>query len=337
MRGRVVGVALFATVMLAVTAGLVVVFGEFRFQPTTGYRALFTDASGLHSGDPVRVFGLESGRVGDVSLTPEGAALVEFTVDTSALITDQATAAVRYQNLVGDRYLAVDPGSGVRPLDEGDTLPVERTSPALDLDELLGGFKPLFGVLAPEQVNALSAEVIALLQGQDGTVESVLAHTASITTTLADRDVVIGRVIDNLDTTVAALAGRRDTLAVALDRAADLSRGLAEERQTWGSALDHIDTAAADVAALMEEARAPLQGTVTELGRTAAQLDSGRGTLDSVLSRLPETYAALSRLGVYGNFFNYYLCAMKVKYTGPDGADVTTPLFGQPTGRCAPR
>ncbi|EME22915.1 MCE family protein [Rhodococcus triatomae] len=337
MTGRAAGVALFTAVMLAVTAGLVVVFGEFRFQPTTGYRAQFTDVSGLRSGDPVRIYGVESGRVGDVSITPEGTALVEFTVDTAALITDDASAAVRYQNLVGDRYLDVSPGSGVRPLGAGDTLPVDRTSPALDLDELLGGFTPLFGVLAPEEVNALSGELIALLQGQDGTVESVLAHTASITTTLADRDVVIGRVIDNLDTTVTALADRRDTLAVALDRAADLSRGLAEERQTWGSALDHIDTAAADVAALMDEARAPLQGTAVELGRTAAQLDSGRGTLDSVLSRLPDTYAALSRLGVYGNFFNYYLCAMKVKYTGPDGADVTTPLFGQPTGRCAPR
>lgn len=337
MRGRAVGVALFTAVMIAVTAGLVIVFGEFRFQPTTGYRALFTDASGLHSGDAVRISGVESGRVGDVSITPDGTALVEFTVDSSAPLTDDAAAAVRYQNLVGDRYLDVDPGASGLLLSDDATLPLDRTSPALDLDELLGGFKPLFGVLAPEEVNALSAELIALLQGQDATVESVLARTASIATTLADRDVVIGRVIDNLDATVATLADRRDTLAVALDRAADLSRGLAEERQTWGNALDHIDTAAADVAALFEEARTPLQGTVTELGRTAAQLDSGRGTLDSVLSRLPETYAALSRLGVYGNFFNYYLCALKVKFTGPDGADVTTPLFGQPTGRCAPR
>lgn len=337
MRGRTVGVSLFTAVMLAVTAGLFVVLGEFRFQPSTGYRALFTDASGLHSGDPVRVFGVESGRIRGVSITPEGTALVEFTVDRSAPLTDDASAAVRYQNLVGDRYLDVHPGEGAGTLEENSTLPLDRTSPALDLDELLGGFKPLFGVLAPDEVNALSAELIALLQGQDGTVESVLAHTASITTTLADRDTVIGRVIDNLDTTVATLAGRRDTLATALDQAAALSRGLAEERQTWGQALDHIDTAAADVAALLDQARPPLRGTVGELGRTAAQLDSGDGTLDSVLSRLPQTYASLSRLGAYGNFFNYYLCAMKIKFTGPDGEDVTSPLFGQPTGRCGPR
>lgn len=337
MRGRTVGVALFGAVMLAVTAGLVIVFGQFRFEPATGYRAVFADVSGLHSGDTVRISGVESGRVHDVSITSDGTALVEFSVDRSVRLTGDASAAVRYQNLVGDRYLEIRPGEGAGTLGSGATLPLDRTSPALDLDALLGGFTPLFGVLSPDEVNALSAELIALLQGQDATVESVLTHTASITTTLGDRDTVIGRVIDNLDTTVTTLAGRRDTLATALDRAAELSRGLAEERQSWGRALDHVDTAAADVAALLEEARPPLQGTVAELGRTAAQLDAGSGTLDSVLGRLPETYTSLSRLGAYGNFFNYYLCALKIKYTGPDGADATTPLFGQPTGRCGPR
>ncbi|MGW0172900.1 MCE family protein [Rhodococcus sp. NPDC003322] len=337
MTGRAVGVAVFTVVTLAVTAALVLVFGQFRFQPTTGYRALFVDASGLHAGDFVRISGVESGRVRDVTITPDGAALVAFTVDRAVTLTGDASAAVRYQNLVGDRYLEVRPGTGAGTLPGGATLPPERTEPALDLDALLGGFKPLFGVLAPDQVNALSGELIAVLQDQGGTVESVLAQTASLTTTLADREEVIGRVIDNLDSTVETLAGRRDTLATAIDRAAQLSSGLARERQSWGVALERIDTAAGEVADLLDTSRPPLHGTVGELGRTAAQLDSGRDTLDSVLTRLPDTYAALSRLGVYGNFFNYYLCALRIKYTGPDGADATTPLFGQPTGRCGPR
>lgn len=341
MRGRVktsrlVGLALFTTVMLAVAAGLVVVFGQIRIEPGHPYRAVFTDISGLVSGDVVRIAGVEVGAVSDVAITEAGTATVEFDVDRTVALTDEATATVRYQNLVGDRYLELRSGDGARTLAPDAVIPLDRTAPALDLDELLGGFRPLFGVLAPDEVNALSAELIALLQGQGGTVESVLAHTASVTGALADRDAVVGRVIDNLAATVATLAGRRDTLASAIDQAQQLGAGLARERESWGHALEHIDASAAAVGDLLAEARPPLSGTVDELGRTAAQLDSGRGTLDSVLSRLPETYTALSRLGVYGNFFNYYLCALRIKFTGPDGSDVVTPLFGQDTGRCGP-
>lgn len=332
-----VGVAAFTVVMLTVTAGLVLVFGQFRFQPAIGYRAEFTDVSGLTSGDFVRVSGVESGRVTGVVIAPDGTARVDFSVDRGVALTDEASAVVRYQNLVGDRYLEIRPGTGAGVLAAGSTLPRDRTEPALDLDALLGGFTPLFGVLSPDQVNALSGELIAVLQGQGGTVESVLAHLASLTTTLADRDAVIGRVVDNLATTVTALAGRRDTLGTAIDQAALLGDGLAAERRSWGVALDHIDTAAGEVADLLETSRPALRAVVAESGRTAAQLDEGGATLDSVLSRLPETYSALSRLGVYGNFFNYYLCALRITFTGPDGGDVTTPLFGQPTGRCGPR
>ena len=53
-------------------------------------------------------------------------------------------------------YLALEdaPGS-VRKLQPGQTIPLARTSPALDVDALIGGFRPLFRALGPDQVNAL--------------------------------------------------------------------------------------------------------------------------------------------------------------------------------------
>ena len=46
------------------------------------------------------------------------------------------------------------------------TIPLARTAPALDLDALLGGFRPLFPALNPDQVNALSEQLVAALQGE---------------------------------------------------------------------------------------------------------------------------------------------------------------------------
>lgn len=328
----------FVVVMAVVLGCLVVVFGQIRFESTTSFRAVFTSVSGLRSGDFVRVAGVEVGKVADVTIVDNDRAAVGLDVGAGYVVTSSTTATVRYQNLVGDRYLELADGPGdAVPMDEGATIELERTSPALDLDQLIGSFEPLFQAVDPSKVNDLSAELVATLQGQGGSIASLLAHTATLTTSLADRDEVIGRVITNLDTTLATLADQKDVVSTALDRAQNLASGLAADSAAWGTALNDIDSSSATVADLLTVARPPLKSTLDELGRTAAQLDSEKETIGSVVSRLPDTYAALSRLGAYGNFFNYYLCGIKLKIDTPDGRGLTTPLIGQETGRCAPR
>ncbi|QII07184.1 MCE family protein [Rhodococcoides fascians A25f] len=328
----------FVVVMAVVLGCLVVVFGQVRFESTTSFRAVFTSVSGLRSGDFVRVAGVEVGKVADVTIVDNDRAAVGLDVGAGYVVTSSTTATVRYQNLVGDRYLELADGPGdAVPMDEGATIELEQTSPALDLDQLIGSFEPLFQAVDPSKVNDLSAELVATLQGQGGSIASLLAHTATLTTSLADRDEVIGRVITNLDTTLATLADQKDVVSTALDRAQNLASGLAADSAAWGTALNDIDSSSATVADLLTVARPPLKSTLDELGRTAAQLDSEKETIGSVVSRLPDTYAALSRLGAYGNFFNYYLCGIKLKIDTPDGRGLTTPLIGQETGRCAPR
>ena len=64
---------------------------------------------------------------------------------------------------------------------------------------LFNGFKPLFQALSPADINQLSYEIVQVFQGEGGTLESLLGHTASVTNTLADRD----QVISDLSTTSA--------------------------------------------------------------------------------------------------------------------------------------
>ena len=328
----------FIVVMSGVLACLVVVFGQIRFESTTSYRAIFTSASGLRGGDFVRVAGVEVGKVSEVAIVDNNYAAVGIDVGDSYVVTSSTTATVRYQNLVGDRYLELADGPGdADPLVGDATIPLERTTPALDLDQLIGSFEPLFSAIDPSKVNDLTAELVSTLQGQGGSIASLLAHTATLTASLADRDQVIGQVITNLDTTLTTLADQKDEVSTALDRAQNLASGLAADSAAWGTALTNIDSSAATVADLLTDARAPLQSMLVELNRTAVQLDSEKDTIGSITSRLPDTYAALSRLGAYGNFFNYYLCGIKLKIDTPGGQGLTTPLIGQETGRCAPR
>lgn len=329
---------LFAATMLVIVVALVVVFGQFRFDAHTRYYAEFTEVSGLKKGDFVRVAGVEVGRVGAVAVDAGYRGRVTLDVDDNYRITGATRAVVRYQNLVGDRYLQLQEGPGdPAPEPSGYTIGLDHTSPALDLDLLIGSFQPLFRGLDSAQINNLSGELIAVLQGQGGTVRSLLIHAASLTSTLADRDQLIGRVVGNLDAVLGSVDQHSAELSSALDAAQQIATGLAQDDDTWGQALGHIDDSTAALAGLLTHDRPALAGTIGQLDRTATQLDAGSGTLDSVLGRLPDTYAALTRLGAYGNFFNYYLCGLRIELDGPGGTAFTTPLIGQTTGRCAPK
>ncbi|MGL4305436.1 MAG: MCE family protein [Mycobacteriaceae bacterium] len=332
---------IFAISMLMILAGLVVVFGQFRFDKMTTYHAIFTDSSGLENGQFVRFSGVEIGKVTGVKILSDNSnsarAVVDFEVGRQYRVTEGTLAMVRYQNLVGDRYLELKDGPGeMIPLVEDSIITSEKTSPALDLDVLIGSFKPLLQALEPEQINNLSRELIAVLQDQGGTLSALLARTASLTASLANRDQVISQVITNLESVMSTVADQGKQFSSALVNAQSLASGLAQDSQTWGEALAQINGSAKTISDLLTDSQKPLQGTVLELNRVSAQLDSGKETIASVSSRLPDAYAALSRLGAYGNFFNYYLCGIRIKLNGADGKPVTTPLIGQTTGRCAP-
>ncbi|WP_155771628.1 MCE family protein, partial [Mycobacterium asiaticum] len=164
-------VALFTVVCLVFTFALIAVFGQLRFDDRSKYYAEFTNISGLKSGNFVRIAGAEVGKVGEINLRRDGTVRIDFSIDKGLRLTEGSRAVVRYENLIGDRYLSLEQGAGSpRRLAPGGTIPLGRTAPALDIDVLIGGFRPLFRALDPEQVNALSGELLRIFQGQGGTV-----------------------------------------------------------------------------------------------------------------------------------------------------------------------
>jgi phospholipid/cholesterol/gamma-HCH transport system substrate-binding protein len=278
------------------------------------------------------------GAVKNVKIDDDNLADVEFDVESKYSLFEGTKATVRYENLVGDRYMELLEGAGsVEPLPEGGSIPVDQTSPALDLDLLLGGFKPLLRSLNPQQVNDLSAALVQVFQGQGGTLVSLLGSTSSFTNTLADRDQLIGEVITNLNEVLGTINNRGDQFRSTLDQLQQLVSGLAQDRDPIGDAIPRIAGGTGDLAELLEGVRPPLQSTVAEANRTATQLQMGEETLDWVLQNLPDAYRRLIRIGTYGSFFQMYVCTVKFKFTGPEGSDLLLNMpGGQTAGRCAP-
>jgi phospholipid/cholesterol/gamma-HCH transport system substrate-binding protein len=328
--------AAFAVVMAMLTAFLFLIFGQYRTGATNSYSAVFADASRVKSGDSVRVAGIRVGTVHSVSLRADKTVVVSFDTDPSVILTTGTKAAVRYLNLVGDRYLELVDGPGsTRLLPAGSQIPSDRTEPALDLDLLLGGLKPVIQGLNPQDVNALTTSLIQVFQGQGTTLESLLAKTSSFSNALADNHDVVEQLIDNLNTVLATLARDGDKFSAAIDGLEKLITGLSRDRDPIGAAIESLDNGTASIADLLTTARPPLNGTVDQLNRVAPLLDQDKDRIDLALQKAPEDYRKLVRLGAYGSWFPYYLCGISLRASDLQGRTVVFPWVKQEGGRCS--
>ena len=334
--GTLIKFTIFGVVMAMLTAFLFFIFGQVRTGATNGYSAVFADASRLEAGDTVRVAGIRVGTVQDVSLQSDRSVLVKFNADRNIVLTTGTKAAIRYLNLVGDRYLElVDSPGSTNILPVGSQIPEDRTSPALDLDLLLGGLKPVIQGLNPQDVNALSASLIQVLQGQGGTLDSLFSKTSSFTNALAENNQVIEQLIEDLKSTLDTLSKDGDEFSGAIDRLEQLIDGLSNDRDPIGTAIESLDNGTASLADLLGRARSPLAGTIDQLNRLAPLLDADRDRLDATLERAPELYRKLARVGSYGAFFPYYICGIAFRASDLEGRTVQFPWIRQESGRCA--
>jgi phospholipid/cholesterol/gamma-HCH transport system substrate-binding protein len=335
-RATIVKFATFAIVMVILTVFLFFIFGQYRTGTTKGYSAVFNDVSRLKSGQTVRVAGIRVGTVKAVSLRPDKKVVVKFDADRNIVLTSGTRAAVRFLNLTGDRYLELLDGPGsTRTLPAGAQIPVDRTAPALDLDLLLGGLKPVIAGLNPQDVNALSASLVQIFQGEGGTVESLLSKTSSFSNTLADNNETVQQLIDHLNTVVGTLAKDGDKFSGALDRLQRLISGFSDDRDTIGPAIDALDKGTASIADLLTNARPPLSGTVEQLSRLAPLLEDSKSQLDTSIQKAPGNYRKLRRLGVTGSWIPYYLCELSLRVSDLQYRTVVVPTFRQEGGRCA--
>lgn len=338
LRGAIWRLAIFMAVCALGLFAMLAVFAQLRFGEETVYNAQFRNVSGLENGNFVRIAGVEVGHVRKISIQDDGTALVEFSVDNSVALTEGSKAVIRYQNLIGGRYLALEEGSGsTRQLKAGDTVPLGRTAPALDLDALIGGFRPLFHALNPDQINSLSSELIKAFQGEGATISSFLLKTAALTNTLADRDLLVGQVIVNLNTVLGSLGDQSTQFAKTVDSLSQLLATLADRRQDISTGIAYANAAAGSVADLLAQGRAPLAKIVRESDRIAGLILADHDYFDNLLNTLPDAYQMLNRQGLYGDFVSFYLCELLFKVNGKGGQPVYVKVIGQPSGRCTPR
>jgi phospholipid/cholesterol/gamma-HCH transport system substrate-binding protein len=321
--GSLVKLVAFMVITTVLTIVLAQTINNAGVGNTQTYHARFTDVTGLNAGDDVRVAGVKVGQVKHIQLVDRRYADVTLAVQKNITVRTSTVAAVRYLNLVGQRYVALidqapKDGTTAQALPAGGLIPLSNTRPPLDLTLLFNGFKPLFTALTPADVNKVSLEIVRVLQGEGGTIDQLLQHTASLTTTIANRDKVVGDVINNLDKVLTTVDDRNQGLSDLVLQLQRLVSNLSGDRNSIGDSIVNIDHLAGSTASLLKGIRPSLKPDIAKLRKISHTLatvkdTNGQNFLDGVLQRLPGKVTAILRTATYGSWFNFYLCDFQVE------------------------
>ncbi|MBF6333686.1 MCE family protein [Nocardia transvalensis] len=345
--GPLTKLLIFVVVTLLATAMLGLTIANYTGGGSS-FKARFSDVTSLNPGDEIRIAGVRVGKVTKVAVVDRNQAEVTFQLNDRDWLPASTTATIRYRNLVGQRYIALEQGTGQqgRKLNPGATIPLDRTRPALNLTTLFNGFRPLFQTLSADDVNKLSYEIIQVFQGESGTIRDLVANTASLTNKIADKDAVIGEIVKNLNAILDAVNSRDGQLNDLIVNTEALVSGLNAERGTIGSAVQSLGNLASATSDLLVPTRPTLQGSIAGLNQLTGELNSRSDEVNEALTNLPIKLEKLGRAASYGSWFQFYLCGIDI-VAGPgdpqqtpqlnvasDLPTVNQPLYTNPAPRC---
>jgi len=333
---RSITVKVIIAVVLSMLMGVVIYNTMVNKLPgdTISYTADFKDVSGLRVGDDVRLAGVRVGRVDDIKLGGSGA-LVSFDVVKDNPMLSNTSLELRYQNLLGQRYLSmVQPEELGSVVKAGRTIPVTNTDPGFDLTALLNGFRPLFDALNPDEVNKLATSMIKVMQGEGGTAETLLQQTTELTNSLADKDQVFGEVLTNLTPVLTDLASQGEQFTGTVKELRALMTGLAQDRQAIGSSIEGMSELITTTSDLLVEANKTTPTTVRKFRRVMENWMANRDDFVRGLGYYSGIIEAFGRSHSYENAMNTYFCSIDLDLFGLTTINLAGPKAGHFSRNC---
>jgi virulence factor Mce-like protein len=297
----IVKLLLFFAVCTVLTAYLAFTIGNIHlFEHTYGLTATFDDATGLMRADNVKVAGVVVGRVGSVKID-QGRAKVTFSVKDSVKVPADSSVAIRWRNLIGERYLYVYPGTVSTVLGGGDT--VTKTRSVVDVGELFNRLGPIVKAIDPKDVNTFLDAIVQALDGNTDKIRQSIDDLAVLAHSLGGRDQAIGRLVDNVNNVAGAINDRDAQIRTVLDNLVLIS-------ETFSQNTDVLDTAVTELGDFSDNLGSLLANNSVQLDRIVANLNAiidevkvKLPVLDSALGGLDEAAKRLS-LNRYGEWLN---------------------------------
>ncbi|MGH2757702.1 MAG: MlaD family protein [Actinomycetota bacterium] len=310
MRSTAIKLSVFTLFTIFITFALAGIIGKLSpFDSTYQLTARFTDATGILNGDPVKIAGVDVGKV--VSFEVEGGeAIVTMEISGDANdLPDNTIAEIKFRNLLGQRIVNLvrpeDPSD--EPLEDGDEIPIENTHPALDLSVVFNNLRPLIQSTNPEEINLVARAVLEVFQGKEKDFAGILGDLGEVTHELADRDQRLARLVTNLNRLTEILNGQAGSIRQGVNRFGELMESLADVSPTIERVVDQLDEASGRFGSVLTRNRANLDDELDDLNPILTIINEELGPLDVVAKNLKEVLLATARSQSYGKWWNLYV------------------------------
>lgn len=303
---------------------------------TDQYTVEFTDVEGLDPGNPVTMSGVRIGRVDAIGFADAGGgtskAVVQIAISSDYTLDRDVTAAVRYGDMLGARYLALTPPAGVpveptavasdaNTLPPGGTIGLDHTTPPVDLTALMNGFQPLFDALEPGKINSLTRSFVETFDGRGEAVSALLDRITVLTTDLADRRGVFEQLTANLSSLLGSVNQRQPQLEQLVAGLQALTASVADDNDRLAAVLDNGDRSVAALAEVLGGSRDRFESAIGDLKSVTEQWISDTPAFDQFVAQMPQFGDGLNRISSYGGFVSLYLCNFVFK-VGDTEADI---------------
>jgi phospholipid/cholesterol/gamma-HCH transport system substrate-binding protein len=309
MRGVTTKLTIFTIFTIIVTFGLASLIGKVSlFSENYEITAKFSDATGVLNGDPVKIAGVEVGKVSAFEVI-EGEAEVVLEIAGEVELPENVIAEIKFRNLLGQRTINLQRPSSPSSttLEEGGTIPVENTHPALDLSIVFNNLRPLIQSTNPEEINTVSRAVVEIFKGNEDDLEGVLGNVGSLTEELADRDQRLARFVENLDDLTKILNDESASVKQGLARFTEFMESLAEVTPQLERTVDQLNTASGKFGGLIKRNRSNLDQELKDLATLLRIIEQNLGPLERIAQNLKEVLLATARTQSYGKWWNLYV------------------------------
>lgn len=326
---------IFAVVTVVTTSLLAITIANAGGDGDAKFKAVFDDATLLNPGDDVRIAGVRVGQVDSVEVYDRNKAMVTFNVDRDRL-PDGTQLYIRYRNLTGLRYLALERGAGdpSKTVPQGHTFGLgdddTSTHPPVNLTALFNGFRPLFQQLSADDVNKLAEQIMKVFDGQGGSITRLVSDTADLTNAIADKDKVIGELIGNLTKVLDTVNRNDEQFTSLLDNTEKLVTGLAAQRGSVGSAISSVSNLTSVTANILGQTGPSIQGDIAGLKSLADEINKRNDDIEETLTNLPVKLQKVGRAATFGSWFQFYLCGIDVVAGNGKSPLLTQPLVPLP-------
>jgi phospholipid/cholesterol/gamma-HCH transport system substrate-binding protein len=308
-------VAIFAAIAGLMTIALGVKLANSRlFADTYELQAEFEDATGILLNDAVKLAGVDVGRVQGAEIE-DGKAIITFNLDRDVELPKDSTIAIRWRNVLGQRFVYVYPGDDDEVWEEGDRIPVAQTEDVNDIGTFINRVGPVLKAIDPDEANAFLDAMNTALEGNEQDVRLLLDDGAKLAETLADEDVEIKGLIRSASRIMGAYASQEEALGGIFDNLDGVGSMLRRRITDVNTLVTDFATVQRQLNQLVTENRSNIDASIASLDSVANILARNRKNLGKTLHSMPLGVISYQQTSSWGEYFNVRLIALTFQDT----------------------